>query len=128
MHTSVFTELTFWLLITFSFVLPFLVYTILLVKRAIARHTVLLLGIVLVIIAAVDVYLLQSLTTKARLTPSLADDAVFVSELSLALYLVPFVFGGIGINVISHILVVHLVEAEKRFQQAHPSEEHLPRE
>lgn len=120
MHSSVFTQTTFWLLIGLSCVSPFLIYTVLLVKRAIARHTVLLFGIVLVAIAAVDVYLLQRLATLAKHTPSLADDAVFVSEVSVALYLIPVMFGGIGINVISHILVEHLIKAEKRFQEEHP--------
>jgi hypothetical protein len=29
-------------------------------------------------------------------------------------------FGGIGINVISHVLVRHLVEAENQFRKNHP--------
>jgi hypothetical protein len=29
-------------------------------------------------------------------------------------------FGGIGVNVISHVLVRHLVEAESRFAVEHP--------
>jgi hypothetical protein len=29
-------------------------------------------------------------------------------------------FGGVGINVISHVLVEHLAEAEKEFQREHP--------
>ena len=116
MRSSVFTELTFWLLIGFSFVSPCLLYAVLHAKRAIARHTVLLLGGMLLVIAAVDIYLLQSLATLAKLTPSLADDAIFVSEISLALYLIPVMFGGIGINVISHVLIAHLSEAEKHFQ------------
>ena len=42
---------------------------------------------------------------------------VFLSEISLALYLLPAMFGGIGINVISHILVRHLSEAEDEYRQ-----------
>lgn len=116
MSTTVFTEMRFWLLVIFSGVLPFGIYWVLLVKRAISRRTVLLLGLSLVAIAGVDVYLLQSLATLAKLTASLADDAIFVSEVSIALYLLPAMFGGIGINVISHVLVSHLVEAETRFK------------
>ena len=37
----------------------------------------------------------------------------------MALYLFPATFGGIGVNVISHVLVQHLVEAEKRFAREH---------
>ncbi len=115
MSESVFAELRFWLILVVSVVLPFGVYGVLLVKRAISRTTVLLLGFTLVAIAGLDVYFLQSLTAAAKLTPSLADDAVFISEISLALYLFPAMFGGIGVNVISHILVSHLVTAERRF-------------
>jgi hypothetical protein len=116
MSTTVFTEMRFWLLVIFSGVLPFAIYWMLLVKRAISRTTVLLLGLSLVAIAGVDVYLLRSLAALAKLTASIADDAVFVSEVSIALYLLPAMFGGIGINVISHVLVSHLVEAETRFK------------
>jgi glucan phosphoethanolaminetransferase (alkaline phosphatase superfamily) len=115
MNTTVFTEMRFWLLVLFSGVLPFAIYWILLVKRAVSRTTVLLLGLSLVAIAGVDVYLLQSLATQAKLTASVADDAIFASEVSIALYLLPAMFGGIGINIISHVLVSHLNEAETRF-------------
>ncbi len=120
MSATVFTEIKFWLLVVFSVVLPLGIYGVLLAKRAISRYTVLILGFALVVIAGLDVYLLQSLAASAKLTPSLADDAVFLSEISLALYLLPAMFGGIGINVISHVLLRHLVEAEERFQEEHP--------
>jgi hypothetical protein len=45
-----------------------------------------------------------------------ADDAVLIDEISFALYILPALFAGIGINVVSHILVSHLVEAEERFK------------
>lgn len=96
MSTTVFTEVRFWLLVVFSGVLPFAIYGMLLVKRAISRSTVLLLGLSLVAIAGVDVYLLQSLATLAKLTASVADDAIFTSEVSIALYLLPAMFGGVG--------------------------------
>lgn len=121
MSVTVFTEMKFWLLIVFSAVLPLGIYAVLLAKRAISRYTVLFFGFTLVVIAALDVYLLQSLAELAKVTPSLADDAVFLSEISVALYLLPAMVGGIGINAISHILVRHLVEAERRFEKEHPN-------
>jgi hypothetical protein len=120
MNASVFVELRFWVLVAFSLVLPAGIYAALLRTRAISRLAVLGFGIALVLIAGVDVYLLQSLATLARHTPSLADDAVFLSELSIALYVLPVVFGGIGVNLISHVLLHHLTEAEKRFEREHP--------
>lgn len=59
MSTTMFTEMRFWLLIAFLVVLPFGIYAVLLAKRAISRLTVLMFGFTLVVIAGVDVYLLQ---------------------------------------------------------------------
>lgn len=120
MNKTIFTQVEFWLLVTFSFVLPVCIYWLLLSKRTIAQATVLLLGVALVGIAGVDVYLLQALKSMAKLSPSLVSDALFVSEVSVALYLLPAMFGGIGINLVSHVLINHLQEAEKRFKIEHP--------
>lgn len=120
MSYSVFTEARFWFMVAISVVLPFGIYTMLMVKRAISRSTVLLLGFLLLAIAGLDVYFLRSLSASAAATPSLADDALFVSELSVAFYLLPALFGGLGINIISHSLIGHLAEAQRRFTQEHP--------
>jgi hypothetical protein len=119
---SVFAEFRFWVMLVVSVVLPFCIYGVLLAKRAVSRTTALLLGFTLVAIAGLDVFVLQSLAAAAKLTPSLLDDAVFLSEMSMALYLFPAMFGGIGVNVISHVLVRHLVEAEQRFAAEHPND------
>ncbi|HUJ88096.1 MAG TPA: hypothetical protein VLX30_14705 [Burkholderiales bacterium] len=116
MDATVFTQVRFWLLVLFSIVLPFLIYRILFKKRSISRNVVLLFGLTLVVIAGVDVYLLQSLASSARLTPSLVDDVLFASEISTALYLLPAMIGGVGINVISHVLSSRLREAERAFE------------
>lgn len=126
MSNSVLAELKFWLVLLVSVVLPFGIYGALMVKRVIARTTVLVLGFSLVVIAGVDVYFLQSLAAAAKLTPSLVDDAIFGSEISLPLYLLPAMFGGVGVNVISHILVSHLVKAERRFTDEHSDAGHHP--
>ena len=122
MLNSVFVEMQFWLLVVFSLLLPAAVYWGLLVKHAISRYTVLVFGVALVLIAGVDVYLLQSLAVKAKATISSVDDSVFLSELSVALYLFPLAFGGVGVNLISHVLVQHLEKAEARFDTAHPED------
>jgi hypothetical protein len=111
-HDSVFTQFEFWLTVVVSIVLPLSIYGMLLTKRSLSRTTVMLLGFSLVVLAGIDVYLLQSLAVAAKKTVSLADDAVFLSEVSLALYILPAMFGGVGVNVISHILVSHLVKTE----------------
>jgi hypothetical protein len=121
MNASVFVELKFWLLVGLSLFSPALIYWYLLRKQAIVQSTVALLGFCLVSIAAFDVYLLQSLAVAARHGVSSLDDAVFASEVSIALYALPICFGGIGVNVISHVLISHLSRAEKKFarSQAH---------
>jgi hypothetical protein len=119
MDMTIFSEIRFWLLVLSSFVLPLGIYGILLAKRAISRATVLIFGFMLVVISGLDVYLLQSLKTSAKLSSALASNVFFSSEVSLALYLLPVMFGGIGVNIISHILVRHLVEAEKQFENEH---------
>jgi hypothetical protein len=118
--TSVFFHLEFWLLVLFSVVLPTAIYVGLLYRRAISRVAVLALGVVLVAVSAVDVYLLQTMVTQSKITPSLADDRIFLSEVTLALYLLPLLFAGIGINMISHVLIEHLADAERKFDEEHP--------
>lgn len=120
MSLSVFVELRFWVLVVFSLVLPGAIYAVLLVSRSLSRAAVLGFGVALVLIAGVDGYLLQSLANLAKISPSLADDAVFISELSIGLYVLPLVCGGIGVNLISHVLLRHLAEAEARFEKEHP--------
>jgi hypothetical protein len=114
--STVFTEIRFWLLIVFSVILPLSIYVILMAKRAISRLAVLLFGITLVVIAGVDFYLLHSLAGQIKRAATV-NDAILIDEISFALYVLPALFAGIGINVVSHILVSHLVEAEQRFKQ-----------
>jgi hypothetical protein len=115
MHETVFVELQFWLLVLFSFVVPGIIVWVCLTVRAVSRNTVLALGLLLVVIAGFDFYLLQALARMARLTPSLADDAIFDSEVTVGLYVLPALLAGVGINVTSHVLVQHLTDAQKRF-------------
>lgn len=122
MAFTVFVELKFWLLVIFSLVAPAVIYGVLLAKRAVSRITVLLLGLALLVIAGYDLYLLQSLAAMANASASLADDAVFLSELTIGLYLLPALLAGVGINVISHVLIRHLEEAERKFESEHPDD------
>ena len=114
MNAQVFVELKFWMLVGLSLLSPAAIYWFLLRKQAIMRSTVALLGLCLVAIAGFDVYLLQSLALVARHALSGLDDAVFASEVSVALYALPICFGGIGVNVLSHVLISHLADAENR--------------
>ena len=119
MQSSVFIELRFWLLLALSFVAPIGIYYVLMVRRAVSSGTVLALGLLFTAIAGVDVYLLQWLSHLAAKTASVLDDEVFLSEVGVALYVLPLLFGGIGVNLVSHVLVRHLTKAERRFDTEH---------
>ncbi|TAM47300.1 MAG: hypothetical protein EPN61_04695 [Burkholderiaceae bacterium] len=115
MNDTVFVEIQFWLLVLFSFVVPGIIVWACLTVRAVSRNTVLVLGVLLVIIAGFDFYLLQTLARMAKLTPSLADDAIFDSEITVGLYVLPAFLAGIGVNVVSHALIQHLTDAQEQF-------------
>lgn len=119
MNSSIFAEKEFVLLIVVSIVLPILLYAFMMMKRALSRAAVLMFGITLVVIAGANVVLLQRLATMAKASPSLVDDRLFLSEISLALYLLPALLAGIGINIISHVIVTHLGDAERQFEREH---------
>jgi hypothetical protein len=114
MSQSVFVELEFWLLVTFSIVVPSLIMWGLLAVRRISRGHVLAVGLLLVAMAGFDVYLLQTLKRESVQTPSSADDVIFNSEITLGLYLLPALLAGIGVNVTSHVVLQHLLDAERR--------------
>lgn len=120
MNSSVFFELEFWLLVLFSVVVPFTIYVVLLKRRSVSSYTVLVLGIGLLIVAGLDVYWLQSLGKMAKRSPSEVDDFVFLSELSIGFYLIPALFGGVGVNLVSHVLIRHISKAENKFEENYP--------
>lgn len=114
---GLFFRLEFFLLILFSFLIPSAIYLTMMIKHSISRMTVLLFGVTLLLLAGVDVVLLHHLANETRHTAALFEDKIFTSELSLALYLLPLVSAGIGINIVSHVLITHLTEAERNFDR-----------
>jgi hypothetical protein len=120
MKSSVFLQIEFFLLIAFSVVVPAGIFWVMLAKRTISRTAVLLLGLVLIAVAGIDIALLRLLAAKVTETGATFDDNVFASEVSVGLYLLPALFAGIGINLVSHVLIHHLGSAERRFDQNHP--------
>ena len=119
MNSSAFAEIEFFLLIVFSIILPVSIYSYMMWKKAISRKSVLGFGLLLIAIAGISIYLLQRLNVIAKTSPSLLDDRIFASEISIALYLLPLLFVGIGINLISDTLIRHLDDAERRYDQEH---------
>ncbi len=127
--TSVFYELEFLILVLASLLAPVSIYFFMLLRRSISPWTVLLLAVALIALAGVDLITLQKLSLAAKASSSTLDDQFFATEISLALYLLPALFAGIGINLASHVLIRHPEQAERRFEQhQHASaESHSPR-
>lgn len=119
MQKSDFLEFEFLALVAFSFVFPMVILIGLSLKRTIARGTVLFFGMLLIALSGVDFVLLRQLEASATCTHAMISDPVLGSALSVALYLLPVVFAGIGTNVVSHVLIEHLTKAEKKFDQEH---------
>ena len=115
MKVSIFTELHFFELIIFSFIMPAGIYIYLMRKRTISRNSVLVFAISLIVMAGIDVFLLQRLSILAKNSPTAAGNVIFASEVSVALYLLPALLAGVGMNMISHLLISHLVNAEKQY-------------
>jgi hypothetical protein len=113
MNESVFVEAEFVLLIACSLLLPSLVYGYMTWKRAINRSRLMLFGVGLILLSGINLILLRRLAALARDSPSLLDDKIFTSEVSIALYLLPAIFAGIGANIVSHVLIAHSTDAEK---------------
>ena len=114
---SAFLELEFFALVGFSLVFPVGIYFYLLTRNMISRGRVAWFGCLMIAMAGFDLYLLQRLREIARVSASPADDRLFASEVSIALYLLPAIFAGIGVNIVSHVLIDHLKKAEDNFTQ-----------
>ncbi len=115
MHGSVFLEWEFAGLIAAALAMPIALYVYLMRSRNASKALVLVFGVLLIATSAVTVVLLQDLSQMAATSSSTWDDRVFASSLSIALYLVPVLFAGIGVNLVSHVLIAHLDEARQRF-------------
>jgi hypothetical protein len=117
MNQSVFVEFEFWLLVVFSIVMPAAIIWVCLTIRRVSRPHVLTVALLLVMLAGVDIYLLQTLKHRARETPSTADDMIFDSEITVGLYILPALLAGIGVNIASHVVIQHLSDAQRRFDR-----------
>ncbi|WP_432726198.1 hypothetical protein [Variovorax sp. W6] len=113
---TVFTQVRFWLLVLCSLIFPAAIFITLFVRREFSKKTVLAFGLLLIVLAGVDIFVLRALSLEAQATPSLADDIVFSSELSIALYIFPAAFGTFGLNMVSHVLMHYLKQKEARFE------------
>ncbi len=121
MTESILIEGYFVAVLLFSLFLPGGIYVYLMRKRAISRQTVLFLGVVLIVISGIDIFLLQHLADIAKISFSSMDRMFLGHEFSVVLYLLPLLFAGVSVNIVSHVLITHLVEAETQFDKDHPA-------
>jgi len=111
----VYFEMHLLLLILASIVLPLGIYGFLYSSSVIGRGTVMVFALVLLVIAGADVALLHGLNGRIQEGPLLLYGYLFSEQLATALYVLPAVLAGLGINLMSHVLIHHLNEAEQRF-------------
>ena len=78
-NDSVFFEFAFLALVASSILAPAVIFGLMLWKRAMSRTTVLLFGVMLILLSGIDVALLVTLESAAKLTSSLIDDRLFAS-------------------------------------------------
>ncbi|MBB3214291.1 nitrogen fixation/metabolism regulation signal transduction histidine kinase [Herbaspirillum sp. Sphag1AN] len=117
MAQSVFLQLEFYLLILFSLIFPAAIFGTMLLKKAISRTMVFLFGVSLLLMAGADIILLRKLALMASNALSGSEDKFFNSEMAVSLYLLPAFLAGVGVNIISHILIRRLREAEDQFER-----------
>lgn len=108
MESVVWLRLEFWLLVLSSLALPACIVAHLLRVTAIARWLLLAYACALILLSGLDIVFLKAVMALARHSHSLIDDAVFLSEYSLALYMLPLLAAGLGINLLSHVITQHL--------------------
>jgi len=102
----------FFALVATSLLIPAGVFRYLVTRARIRQSAVLWFSVLLLLLSGADVMLLRRLAVIAQRTPTVFDDAVFASEISVGLYLLPVVAVGVAVNLISHILIDHLARVE----------------
>ncbi len=98
MNQTIYLEHEFWALLVCSIILPVGIFVLMTWKRRFSRATLFLIGTLLVFLSGFDAILLQRLSAKAKASANLLDDRIFASEISIALYIIPLILAGIGVN------------------------------
>jgi hypothetical protein len=118
-ENPVIIEIIFFGLLAFSVLMPIGIYAYMMWKQSISRPIVVTLGLALLVISAIDLFLLRHLAGMSERSLSAIHGSFFASEFSVALYVLPLLSAGLGVNVISHVLIRHLMEAETKFDREH---------
>jgi hypothetical protein len=108
MPSPVWIESEFWVLVLCSVLLPLAIIVHLIRAVEINRYVLMGLALALLALACIDFILLGRVANIAHRTPDLLDDRLFLSEASAALYILPLVCAGVGINLLSFVITQHL--------------------
>ena len=112
MKDIVFERVPFWVLIVSSLFIPVWMCWMMLSRKYTSRRRALTFGVSLLLLSALDLILLPVLYNEAKQSLSTSDDVVFASSYSVALYLLPLISAGLGINLVGHCLRSRLKFAE----------------
>ena len=108
MGKPIYLEYEFWALLICTIIVPSAVFIWMMMKRKFSQISIVAIGVLLVVIAGMDAIFLRILSAKAKISPGILDDQIFVSEISIALYIIPLILAGVGVNLASHVLCNHL--------------------
>jgi len=114
---TAFAQFLFWVLVSIAIGIPVSLFLVQLAGRQFARSTMLVFGVLLTAFAGMDLFHLRALSIEALQTPCLADDLMFSSALSIALYVLPAVLGAWGANAASHAFVRCFRPQEGHFEE-----------
>lgn len=112
MTNSAFLTIEFWGLVFISSALPCIIFFRFIHKRKRRHAHILSFALLLILLSGADVLLLHQLEIIVRETGNLMDDLFFISEYSLALYILPLVLGALGSDLLSHVIKAHILIAE----------------
>lgn len=105
---TVLIKAEFWALVLTSLALPAGILWHLVRVVRISRRVLIGYSIVLMAISGLDVVLIKTIAVLARETTGLADDKIFLSEYSMALYLLPLITAAVGTNLLTYTITRHL--------------------
>jgi hypothetical protein len=110
--SAIYFEGEFWSLVVTALLLPGGIFSWLIRKRRVSWKVATVLSIILIVLGGIVAVLLQMLATRVKATPEIGDDMIFASEFSIALYILPLLLAGIGMNLLTRVLNDHVIFVE----------------
>ncbi|MEI7435939.1 MAG: hypothetical protein WCL16_03915 [bacterium] len=114
---SVYLQGEFFGLVVVSLLMPAILYVWLIRKRKVSRIAIVVIAIALIVLSGLDVILIKRLSMISKMTMDISDNLIFASEFSVALYMLPVIMAGIGVNLLTHVMSEHLIIAELEYDK-----------